>query len=63
MKKNKTSTRFTILFPLSIITLTLGVIILFLGALTHFNPNISFQNLWTREPLMNLVHAILPSIK
>gem|GEM_PF-1922749 len=37
-----------------------GVTILFLGALSHINPNLHFTALFSKEPIMNLVYSIIP---
>ncbi len=63
MKKKSLQSKMAFLLPLSIIAMLLGVVILFVGALSHINPNIEFKNLLTKEPLMNLVQSIIPSIK
>lgn len=37
-----------------------GVSILFLGALSHINPNMNFTALFSKEPIMNLVYSVIP---
>ena len=63
MKKKSLKSKMAFLLPLSITAMLLGIVILFVGALSHINPNIEFKKLLTKEPLMNLVQSIIPSIK
>jgi len=43
--------------------LILGLSIIFVGALSHINPHINFTNLFSKEPMMNLIYTILPSFE
>jgi len=41
----------------------LGLAILFFGALSHINPNVSIAGLFSRESFMNLVYSIVPPLQ
>lgn len=53
----------TLFLSLSVFTLIVGIAILFMTALSHINPNLTFKSLWNKEPLMNLVEAVIPVLK
>ncbi len=50
-------------FVLSICSICIGVVFLFIGGLSYTNPQLEFVELYNLEPLKNLLFTLLPSLK